>query len=182
MSYNWQYKKWPSFIYSEATITRQALELARLMGVMDGVMSTLNNKNKQETVVRLMIEEALNTSAIEGEIFNRNDVMSSLKNRLGINKRPEVVKDRNAQAVAELMIEVRQNWKKKLGAGLIKDWHCTLLKNANHINVGKWRSGTTSMQVVSGSIGKETVHFEAPPPIWHQLTLKNLYNGIMITK
>src|SRR5690606_20694815 len=112
---------------------------------------------------RLMIEEAMKTSAIEGEMLNRQDVMSSIKNNLGLNKKPANVKDKKAKAVADLMIAVRNNYNKKLSTHLIKEWHKILFGESKTAHAGKWRTGKEPMQVVSGKVGKEMVHYEAPP-------------------
>lgn len=162
MSYNWQHKNWPKFIYTPSVVSDVSLLLSGKVGEMSGILQGFASKSQEDALTRTMMEEALKTSAIEGEVLNRNDVMSSIKNKLGINIRPELVKDKKAKAIADLMIEVRNNYDRKLTESLIKKWHAILFADSKQVKAGKWRTGTEPMQVVSGSIGKEVVHFEAP--------------------
>lgn len=163
MSYNWQHKSWPKFVYKASLTADAALLLSKQMGEMSGVLQGLTAKKQQDALIRTLMDEALKTSAIEGELLNREDVMSSIKNNLGINAKPEAVKDKKAKAIAALMIEVRNNYDKKLTEALIKQWHAILFVDSKQIKAGKWRSGNEPMQIVSGTVGKEIVHFEAPP-------------------
>lgn len=89
--------------------------------------------------------------------------MSSIRNRLGLNETLKYVKDKRADNVALLMLQVRQNYSEKLTEKLIKDWHQTLFHNTKYINAGAYRKGKEPMQIVSGSIGREVVHYQAPP-------------------
>lgn len=162
MSYNWQYKQWPQFKYDITVISDMAMAFSQITGEMTGVVQGLTNKAQQDALIRLMIEEALKSSAIEGELINRQDVMSSIRNNLGLNKHPENIKDKRAKAISELMIDVRTNYKNKLSENLIKNWHKLLFDGFKTINAGKWRSGKEPMQVVSGRYGKEIIHYEAP--------------------
>lgn len=110
-----------------------------------------------------MVSEALKTSEIEGEYLSRKDVMSSIKNNLGLNAHPERVKDKSAEGIGELMIDVRNTWKEKLTKEKLFSWHTMVLKDAKKINTGAWRKHKEPMQVISGRVGKLKVHYEAPP-------------------
>ncbi len=163
MAYNWQHKSWPNFKYNATVIEQVALSLSAITGQMTGVLLGLGNAQKQETELALIMSEALTTSAIEGEILNHVDVMSSIRNKLGINQQPEIVKDKRVKAITAMLVTAKRNYQKKLTLTDIKEWHSLLFSDAKNITVGKWRTGKEPMQVISGSIGKEVIHFEAPP-------------------
>ena len=109
-----------------------------------------------------MISEAIKTSEIEGEYMSREDVMSSINNNLGV-KPTVIVKDKRASGIAKLILEVNQTINQPLTLTKILGWHKLLMEYNSKINAGEWRKGTEPMQVVSGSYGREIVHFEAPP-------------------
>jgi Fic family protein len=121
-----------------------------------------NIAEQQEEMLYFLISEAEKTSEIEGEYISRQDLMSSIKNKLGINKMPEKVKDRRAKEVADLLVEVRGSYKKRLTETAIKNWHKLLFDCSKAIRAGNYRTGNVPMQVVSGAAGKEIVHYEAP--------------------
>lgn len=161
--YNWQYNNWPNFEYDIAQLSELAMVFSQSLGEMSGSVKGLTPQAQQAALIRLMLEEALKTSAIEGEVLNREDVRSSIENNLGLHPQLKHIHDRRAKAISAVMIEVRNNYNSKLSESLIKSWHKLLFDNANTINPGQYRRSTAPMQIVSGAIGKETIHFEAPP-------------------
>jgi Fic family protein len=163
MMYNWQHKDWANFTYNRHAISEQIPDFLRKANEMSAFLQGLTAAEQQEELVKFMISEAVKTSEIEGEYISRQDLMSSIKNKLGIISTPRKVKDKRAAAVANLMIAVRNSYHEKLTETEIKQWHKLLFENSKTIKAGKWRTGTASMQVVSGAMGKETVHYEAPP-------------------
>jgi Fic family protein len=105
------------------------------------------------------------------------------RNKLGINKMPENVKDRRAKGVADLIIEVRNSYKKRLTETAIKNWHSLLFNGSKIVRAGKYRIGDAPMQIVSGAIGREIVHYEAPPSNRIPLEMKNFvqwYNAFEV--
>lgn len=163
MTYNWQLSQWPHFTYKLEDIQPSILAFAQETSEVNGIVQTVPDELMQATILQLMLSEAVKTSEIEGEYISREDVLSSIRNNLGINKVPATVKDRRASGVARLMIEIRQHYSKPLSQKMLLTWHKTLMGNADHINPGHWRQGTAPMQVISGRYGNETVHYEAPP-------------------
>ncbi len=107
MSYNWEHKNWPNFKYNLAVIDDMLTEFSQMTGEINGVVHGLTNTDQQNALIRMMIKEAMQSSSIEGEMLSRQDVMSSIRNRLGLNKQPENVKDKRAKAISEVMIDVR---------------------------------------------------------------------------
>jgi Fic family protein len=143
-------------------------------GLIEGLPSDL----EVDALLNLVVMEAIETSEIEGESLLRSDVMSSVKNNLGLNAVSELVSDHRAEGIAELMIVARHDFDQVLTEAMLFEWHRLLFKGINFTcaqmslkpelakhahSLGNWRQGTTPMQVVSGRIGNPTIHFEAPP-------------------
>lgn len=163
MVYNWQQEDWPNFTYSLNKIEGKLLVFAEQVGIMSGTIQTLPKEEQLEFVMATMLSEAIKTSAIEGEFFSREDVASSIRNNMGLNAIPEKVSDQRASGIAELMVNVRDSFDEPLTEGMLFDWHQMLMKGNARIKTGAWRVDTAPMQVISGAVGKEKVHFEAPP-------------------
>lgn len=163
MNYNWQQNNWPNFEFGETIIDNLSTELALELGEIKGIVDSLSKEVQEETILQIMISEAIQTSAIEGEYFSRQDVMSSIKKNLGIFDNISIIKDKNAQAVGKLMVEVRNSKSKGITETTLKKWHAILTEYSSTINAGKYRIGEEPMQIISGTFGNEIVHFEAPP-------------------
>ena len=160
--YSWRFKNWPQFEYNAEAIDSVVIEFATETGEVKGIIDTLPSDFKQDTVLQFMIDEAIKTSAIEGEYYSRKDVMSSIRNRLGVGDGSHI-RDINAREIAELMVEVREQFAASLTEQLIKDWHAMLFTKSRLIHGGAYRTGNEPMLIVSGGYGKEIVHYEAPP-------------------
>lgn len=163
MKYNWQLPGWPVFSFDITDVQPSILAFAKETGEITGMIQGLPNNLRQETLLQLMMSEALKTSEIEGEYISREDVLSSLRNNLGMNDKPVPVKDRRATGIAQLMTEVRKTFQEPLTINMLKTWHGLLMGGTPNINPGEWRKGNAPMQVISGPVGRETVHYEAPP-------------------
>ena len=163
MKYNWQYKKWSNFEYDSSVIDQIVIKFALETGELKGMIDTLPEDIKQETIIQFMIDEAIKTSEIEGEFYSRQDVMSSIKNKIGIHSSITHIKDKNARGISELMVDVRNNFKTELTEDLIKEWHKILFENSTSINAGNYRIGEEPMVIVSGVYGREKIHYQAPP-------------------
>lgn len=163
MTYNWQYQHWPNFHYDLEGIRPLFLEFALEWAELNGMEKGLSVELEEETLLNSMVSEAVKSSAIEGEFYSREDVLSSIKNKLGLNKTPVRIKDRYASGISELMVEVRTSFGDPLSVAMLKNWHQILFAHAQNTRVGDWRAGEESMQVISGPIGREEVHFAAPP-------------------
>lgn len=164
MSYNWEQSDWPEFTYQEGESGKLLPDFLMKSGQLAGVITGLAEGNQTELLLEMMVVEAIKTSEIEGEFLSRPDVMSSIKKNLGIHEeQPLLVKDQRAKGIAKLMIKVRSEFAQDLTEELLFDWHELLMEGNRYVRAGQWRTDSAPMQVVSGSIGKETVHFEAPP-------------------
>jgi Fic family protein len=164
MRYNWQLPDWPRFRYDVAAVHDVLFAITAKMGHMSGLLKGLPESAQTETILDLMVSEAVKTSAIEGEMLSRADVMSSIRNHLALNVPPEVVRDPRASGAAKLMMDVRESFAETLSTKKLFGWHRMLLgAQGKHMRVGAWRTHAEPMQVVSGPMGKTKVHFEAPP-------------------
>lgn len=163
MMYNWELPDWPNFKYHLQNLEPIWYEFAVETGEVSGMLNALPDTMQQETLMQLMLTEAIKSSEIEGEYLSRTDVMSSIRNNLGLNPVPEVLSDQRAAGIGALMVDVRKTYKLPLTTDKLMEWHQLLMNSSKGINAGSWRKGLEPMQVVSGRMGKETIHFEAPP-------------------
>lgn len=163
--YNWQQPDWPNFQYDLTEIQEDLFSIAEKMGFIAGKLKHLSKSLQTETLIDVMVEEAVKTSMIEGERINVLDVRSSIKNKLGLNKKKIAVKDKLSQGVSELMLDVRKTFKQSLTENKLLTWHLMLLSGSlnPNIKIASWRTDEEPMQIVSGYHGKWIVHYEAPP-------------------
>lgn len=163
MEYIWQSETFPKFLFDKQVIIPIIQKFAQDLGEVNGLLMGFSKENKQDLFAEIMLSEALKTSEIEGEYFSREDVMSSLKANLGIKDYHENNRNKKANAIAHLMIEVQNSFQKTLSKEMLLHWHQILMENESRITAGQFRTGTDKMQVVSGKFGDFTIHYEAPP-------------------
>jgi Fic family protein len=161
--YNWQQNDWPHFKFSLDSVEDELLSFSEKVGRVSGILEALPEETKQDIIVDIILTEAIKTSEIEGEYPSRKDVLSSIRKNLGLHYSPEHIKDKSAAGLGELMIDVRKTFKEPLTEEKLFAWHKMLLRENKSIEVGQWRTHTEPMQVISGAMGKEKVHYEAPP-------------------
>jgi len=162
MKYNWQQPDWPEFTFNYAELEEKLYAIAEQMGKLSGVLKALPEDTRIEAIVDTMVSEAIKTSEIEGEQLNLDDVKSSIRNKLGLNTPPENVSDKRSSGAGELMVTVRNSYPEPLREEMLFQWHWLLLEDSPNIRVGGWRTHEEPMQVVSGPLGRQRVHFEAP--------------------
>ncbi len=161
--YNWQKPDWPQFKFSLEIVESELLIFSEKAGRVSGILEALQEETKQDITVDIILAEAIKTSAIEGEFPNRMDVLSSIRKNLGLQYTPAYSKDKSTAGLAELVIDVRKTFKAPLTEEKIFAWHRMLLGESKKIEAGQWRTHEDPMQVISGVIGKEKIHYEAPP-------------------
>ncbi len=162
MPYNWQQPDWPTFRYDLSGIEEALFTLAEKTGRASGLLQGLTPDAQIEATIEMMVVEAIKTSAIEGELLSRKDVMSSIRKNLGIET-GHPTGDKRAQGTAALMLAVRDSFAVPLSEATLFDWHRLIMTGHRHVAAGRWRTHAEPMQVVSGAMGHERVHFEAPP-------------------
>jgi len=167
MSYIHQQKDWPNFRWNEARLlpllTKVRYQQGRLLGQMEGLGFHLRGEANLESLTK----EVIGSSAIEGEKLDAEEVRSSIARRLGIAHAGTTPASRNVEGVVEMMIDATRNYEEALTAERLCSWHAALFPSGRsgmqRITVGSWRTGESGpMQVVSGPMGRERVHFEAP--------------------
>ena len=159
MAYNWQQKDWTDFKFNLNEIEDLLLQYNRNLGRIEGTANVLSSEEQIESLIEFMILEAIKTNEIEGESLNRKDVASSIRKNLGLLKHAAAVKDPRANGIAELMILVRNSFMEPLTDEMLFLWHKKLMGHNAQINSGMWRHHNEPMQIVSGALGKEKVHF-----------------------
>lgn len=163
MTYNWQQKDWTTFSYNISKLEEKLYAFAEKSGRISGILKAMSKEDQAQAMINMMVSEAIKTSEIEGEYLSRNDVLSSVRNNLGLNINQERVKDKNAEGTATLITNVQNSYANTLTKKTLFNWHTLIFPNVTNINVGNWRTHAEPMQVVSGRIDKPTIHFEAPP-------------------
>jgi len=161
--YNWQQKDWKQFSYQIEAIEDALFLFTEKLGYMQGVLKSLPKEHHLQTLQDILVTEAIKTSEIEGEYLSRKDVLSSIKNNLGIVEKKEYVRDVHAKGIATMITSARKTFKEPLTQEMLFKWHQMIFPTATKIAVGNWRKHSEPMQVISGTVGKEKVHFEAPP-------------------
>jgi Fic family protein len=171
--YNWQLPDWPIFKYQLDGFEALLMAIAENLGEARGVMRALPKELIESSAIDMMVNEALMTSAIEGEFISRADVYSSIRNNLGLNEKKEPIRDRRAGGISKVMIAVHKAFQEPLTEEMLFSWHRDLFESQKSIGAGYWRAHEEPMQVVSGPIGETRIHFEAPPSATVQKEMKN---------
>lgn len=164
--YIYQYEQWPTFTWDEKEINVLLGKVRHLQGRIFGQMNALGFTVKEEKILYTLTLDVLKSSEIEGEILNYEQVRSSIARRLGIEHLGLTHTDRYVEGVVEMMLDATQHYNKTLNEERLFAWHASLFPTGRsgmqRIETGCYRTG--EMQVVSGAMGKEKVHFHAPEP------------------
>lgn len=161
--YNWQQPDWPIFRFDTLHLEKNSLQFAQKIGKSTGQFEMLPVETRQAVLVDVMVNEAIKTSAIEAEFISRQDVISSIKRNLGFSSDTHPVNDKRSEGMAKLLVLIRNTFDQPLSENMLFHWHSLLMQGTHGIEIGKWRTHAEPMQVVSGAMGKEKIHFEAPP-------------------
>lgn len=163
-----QYKAWPNFTWDETAISKLLTNVRHKQGRLLGKMEGLGFSLKEEATLQTLTQDVLKSSEIEGEILNPDQVRSSIARRLGIEVAGLVPSDRDVDGVVEMMLNATQRYTTELSDERLFGWHAALFpvgrSGMYKITVGNWRSNAKNdpMQVVSGAMGREIVHYQAP--------------------
>jgi len=167
MRYMHELKNWPKFNWDAGHIASILATVRNTQGRLLGRMESLGFSLRCEAFLTTLTQDILKSSEIEGEILDSKQVRSSLARRLGINIAGQVSVDRHIDGVVEMMLDAVQNFDKPLTKERLFGWHSCLFPSGrsgmHKIKVAHWRDDNRGpMQVVSGALGHEKVHFEAP--------------------
>ncbi|MBO3699643.1 Fic family protein [Roseivirga sp. E12] len=168
MKYVHQLKDWPNFTWDKAQVLERLVQVRNKQGYLLGKMEGLGFTLKIEASLNTLISDVTKSSEIEGEMLDHDQVRSSVARKLGLEIAGLVPSDRHVDGVVEMTLDATRNHEKKLTKQRLFNWHKLLFPTSTSggvpIVVGKWRDNLPNdpMQVVSGPLGKERVHFEAP--------------------
>ncbi len=167
MTYIHERHDWPAFRWSDDRLSTRLGAVRHRQGRLIGRMSALGFTMRSEAVLASLIEEILKSSEIEGEQLDKDQVRSSIARRLGMDIGGLVPADRHVEGVVEMMLDATQNYAAPLTRDRLFAWHAAMFPTGRSgmtsITVGAWRTDDTGpMQVVSGPIGRERVHYQAP--------------------
>lgn len=162
-----QYKDWTAFKWDNDELIQVLGEVRNQQGKLVGKLEILGFDLKEEANLITLTEDVIKTSEIEGEILDKDQVRSSIARRLGIDLQGLIPSDRNVDGVVEMMIDATKNADQSLTEDRLFGWHNLLFPTGRSgmykIQVGDWRKDIEGpMQVISGALGRERIHYEAP--------------------
>jgi len=167
MKYIRELKNWPGFHWDRERLAERLASVRHRQGRLMGRMETLGFQLRAEAVLQTLTEDVLNSSEIEGEKLDKKQVRSSIARRLGMDVGGLTPADRNVEGVVEMTLDATQKFDSPLTVERLFGWHSALFPTGrsgmSRIRAGQWRGDSAGpMQVVSGPIGNERVHFQAP--------------------
>jgi len=165
--YIYERKEWPHFTWDAKHLAEPLAAIRHRQGRLIGHMEALGFNLRQEAVLQTLTADVLKTSEIEGERLDAEQVRSSIARRLGMDVGALKPADRNVEGVVEMMLDATGRYAQPLTADRLFGWHAALFPTGRSgmtkINTGTWRDDSNGpMQVVSGPVGRERVHFQAP--------------------
>ncbi len=161
--WNWQHDTWASFEYDPSRIQPVDLAFLQGSGFLFGVFEHLSQQDKHNIIIDVLSTEAVKTSAIEGEVLNRDSVQASLRRSFGLAVDHRKVPAAE-QGISQMMLDLYQNFTEPLTHDTLFNWHRMIMNGRDDLEQkGAYRTHPEPMQVVSGKIYDPTVHFEAPP-------------------
>ena len=166
--YMHQLHNWPTFIWDAEAFSAVLAEVRFKQGKLLGQMEHLGFDLKSEAILQMLTQDVVKSSEIEGEILDSAQVRSSIARRLGMDVAGLVPSDRHVDGIVEMMLDATQGYDKPLDEERLFVWHAALFPTGRsgmyRIVVGDWRKNRKDdpMQVVSGAMGREKVHFQAP--------------------
>jgi len=165
MEYNWQHQDWPKFIYNPSDFDHVVMQFQKKAYSLQGRLEQLNIESQQEAHILLMVEEAINSSQIEGENLNREEVRSSVARFLGLKFEPSPINFLKEEGIAALLISVRESLKQHLSKEKLCYWHKLLLQEDDKLKKtvlkGDYRNETIDV-IKDDLYGNVEVIFKAP--------------------
>ena len=162
----WQYNEWPHFCWNDSRLITLLARVYEKRGRLLGLMEGLGFETQVFSSLEAMTEDVLRNAEIEGMLLNADHVRSSVARHLGLFTADMVNPDHYTEGIVQILIDAVQNRQQPLTQERLFNWHAALFPTGRSgitpITVGGWRIGTEPMVVVSGAIGKEIVHYQAP--------------------
>lgn len=168
--YIWQARDWPEWRFDLAALAAPMAEVSRAQGRLAGRLADVGLALRDQASLGALTEDVVKTSEIEGEALNVASVRSSIARRLGVDIGALAPVDRHVEGVVEMVFDATTNCQAPVARDRLFGWHAALFPTGYsglaRINVGRWRDDANGpMQVVSGPVGRQRVHFEAPPAL-----------------
>lgn len=161
----WQHRDWPDFYYDSSILLREISTVSRLIGGLEAICQTLSDEERMGAREGALADDAVETAAIEGEILRRSSVRASIRRQLGLQVEHDDW-DARADGLVSVLLDARLKQERPLTEERLFGWHAALFpteySGLRKIRVARYR-GQEEMQIVSGPIGHETVHYVAPP-------------------
>jgi len=166
--YLYKNQNWPIFEWNSEKLLPLLAYVRNRQGKLIGKMGALGFELQNEANLEILTIEILKSTEIEGEFLDREQVRSSIARRLGLDISGLVYSERNVDGIVDLMLDATKKYDKELTKERLFSWHASLFPAGQSgmykIITGNWRDDSTGpMQVVSGALGKEKVHYQAPP-------------------
>lgn len=166
--YIWQSPQWPEWQYDLAALADPLSTVSQAQGLLLGRLADIGMILRDQASLLTLTEDVVQTSAIEGDILNAVTVRSSVARRLGVDIGALAPVDRHVDGVVDMVLDATSNAKAPLTIERLFGWHAALFptgySSISRIRVAAWRDDATGpMQVISGPIGREKIHYEAPP-------------------
>lgn len=166
MTYIWENKNWPKLTWDAAPLLSLVSQARKSQGLLLANVKNLGFELEGEAQADVLTEEAVKTSAIEGERLSWESVRSSVARHLGLPDAGLTAETRSVDGLVEVLLDATGHYNKPLTEDRLKGWQAALFPTGfsgfSKIRVGKWR-GDEPMRVVSGPVGREKIHYEAPP-------------------
>jgi Fic family protein len=166
--YIWQATQWPSWRYDMTALAGSLADVSRAQGLLLGRLADVGMTLRDQASLAVLTEDVVTTSAIEGEALDVASVRSSIARRIGVDIGALAPADRHVEGVVEMVLDATSRYQEPLTVERLFAWHAALFPTGYsglaRIRVGDWRDDATGpMQVVSGPIHRQRVHYEAPP-------------------
>ena len=166
--YIWQVSDWPNWRFDLAALAGRMAEVSRAQGLLMGRLADVGMALRDQASLAALTEDVVKTSEIEGERLNVESVRSSIARRLGVDIGALAAVDRHVEGVVDMVLDATANCHAPMSQERLFGWHAALFPTGysglSRIKVGGWRDDASGpMQVVSGPIGRQKVHFKAPP-------------------
>jgi len=181
-----EHQNWPNFTWDTESLASKLADIRHRQGRLLGRREGIGFELKREAILITLTNDVVKSSAIEGEKLNPEEVRSSIARRLGIDDAGLIPASRDVEGIVEIILDSTQQFSKPLTKDRLFDWHAALFPTGRigmrRITFGGWRTlDTDPMQVVSGPIGREKVHFEAPNSTRLEKEMQAFFLNGMIT-
>jgi Fic family protein len=161
--WNWQHPDWPTFSYDATALAAMENQFLLHSGTFIGLYAHIGPDDREALRIELISDEAVKTSAIEGELLDRDSVQASLRHQMGLGLERPGIKPAE-RGISQMMLDLYGDFAAPLSEQTLFAWHEMLLAGNRSLDViGGWRRHADAMQIVSGPDYKRTIHFEAPP-------------------